>query len=62
MRSRVFMLILAFSVQFFTEYFFLYQSGQGTYINGGVADLLYATSYAVMGLSLASLSKIEAAE
>lgn len=59
MRSRMFMLILAFSVQFFTEYFFLYQSGQGTYINGGTADLFYATSYAVMGLSIAALSKIE---
>lgn len=62
MRPRVLMLILAFSVQFFTEYFFLYQSGQGTYINGGAADLLYATSYAVMGLSLVSLSKIEVTE
>lgn len=59
MRPRMYLLILAFSVQFFTEYFFLYRSGQGTYINGGVVDFMYATSYAVMGLSLAALSKVE---
>lgn len=59
MRSRLQLLVFAFGFQFITEYFFLYQSGVGTYVNGGLSDLLYATSYAIMGLTLASFSRLE---
>ncbi len=59
MRSRIQLLVFAFAFQFITEYFFLYQTGVGTYVNGGISDLLYATSYAIMGLTLASFSRIE---
>ena len=59
MRSRIQFVVFAFAFQFLTEYFFLYQSGTGTYVNGGISDLLYATSYAIMGLALVSFSRIE---
>jgi hypothetical protein len=59
MRSRIALLVFAFSFQFLTEYFFLYQSGAGTYTNGGLADLMYATSYFIMGISLVSLSRTD---
>lgn len=59
MKTRILFLIFAFLVQFGTDYLFLYQSGAGTYKNGGVSDLLYATSYFIMSLAIISLSKIE---
>lgn len=59
MRGRIQFLVFAFAFQFLTEYLFLYQSGTGNYVNGGISDLMYASSYAVMGLAIASLSRIE---
>jgi len=59
MRSRIQLIVIAFMFQFFTEYLFLYQSGTGTYVNGGISDLCYATSYLIMGLTLASFSRID---
>lgn len=52
MRARIHYLIFAFSFQFITEYLFLYKAGNGTYINGGLTDLMYASSYLIMGLGL----------
>ena len=52
MRARVYYLIFAFSFQFVTEYLFLYKAGNGTYVNGGLTDLMYASSYLIMGLGL----------
>jgi hypothetical protein len=60
MRSRILWLIAAFVFQFLTEYLFLYQTANGSYVNGGIADLMYATSYAIMGLGLVGLSQLEA--
>lgn len=59
MRNRVLLLVFAFFMQFLAEYVFLYQAGSGTYLNAGVADMLYATSYFVMGLSILSFHQIE---
>lgn len=59
MRSRILWLIGAFVLQFLTEYLFLYRSGNGTYVNGGFVDLMYALSYAVMGLGLVGFSQLE---
>jgi hypothetical protein len=59
MHSRIWWLVFAFGLQFATEYLFLYQSGVGSYVNGGIVDLMYATSYFVMGISLISLSRVE---
>ena len=52
MKKRVWYLAFAFSVQFFTEYLFLYRAGEGTYVNGGFTDLMYLTSYFIMALGL----------
>lgn len=54
MRSRILYLVGAFFFQFLTEYAFLYSAGASTYVNGGWNDLMYATSYAIMGIGLIS--------
>jgi hypothetical protein len=59
MRGRVVFLVAAFFAQFVAEYVFLYQAGAGTYVNAGTADLLYATSYLTMCISIFSYSRIE---
>jgi hypothetical protein len=59
MKARVLLLILAFFAQFLAEYVFLYQFGTDTYVNAGTADLLYATSYFIMGLSILGFARIE---
>ena len=56
MKGRIMFLIWAFSFQFLTEYAFLYAAGAGTYVNGGLNDLMYGTSYAIMSLALISFS------
>lgn len=52
MRSRILYLIFAFTIQFLTEYLFLYMVGTNSYQNGGFNDILYATSYTVMSIGL----------
>lgn len=59
MKGRVLYLVGAFSFQFMTEYVFLIMAGQGLYQNGGVADLLYASSHAVMALGLVYFSSYD---
>lgn len=59
MKTRVLWLVFAFFMQFVAEYVFLYQAGAGTYMNANIADMLYATSYLVMGLGIASFYHIE---
>lgn len=57
MKNRILYLVFAFIFQFFTEYIFLYMSGAGIYVNGGVNDLLYATSYVIMTIGLISFKE-----
>jgi hypothetical protein len=59
MRGRLQLIVLAFGFQFLTEYLFLYQSGTGAYVNGGIVDLMYATSHLIMGVTLAAFSRID---
>ncbi len=59
MKSRILWLVFAFVMQFTAEYIFLYQAGAGTYQNANIADMLYATSYLVMGLGILSFDQIE---
>lgn len=54
MKTRILYLTFAFSFQFITEYAFLYAVTAQTYNNGGINDLLYATSYTIMSLGLIS--------
>lgn len=59
MKSRVLYLIIAFVVQYITDYTFLYKAAAGTYYNGGVVDLMYTTSFVVMALGLIAWSSYE---
>lgn len=59
MKTRILYLVGAFFFQFLTEYIFLYRAGAELYVNGGLTDLMYATSYAIMTLGLISFKSIE---
>ncbi|MDO8570106.1 MAG: hypothetical protein Q7R97_00790 [Candidatus Daviesbacteria bacterium] len=59
MRNKILYLIGAFFFQFLTEYAFLYTAGDGTYINGGWNDLMYATSYTIMSLGIITFRKYD---
>lgn len=59
MKSRILFLVGAFSLQFLTEYTFLYAAGAGAYVNGGWNDLMYATSYTIMSLGLITFKDYE---
>lgn len=52
MKSRILYLIVAFFAQFITEYTFLYMAGKELYVNGGISDIMYPTSYTIMILGL----------
>jgi len=57
MKPKILLLVLAFTFQFITEYAFLYAVGKETYVNGGINDLLYFTSYTIMALAISRFSK-----
>lgn len=59
MRSKILFLIFAFIVQFVTDYTFLYMVSRNIYYNGGIADLMYATSFAIYSLALLNLKFID---
>lgn len=59
MKKKVLYLIGAFFFQFLTEYAFLYAAGMETYQNGAWNDMMYATSYAIMGLGLTAFRSYE---
>ena len=58
MRPKIFFLVFALVAQYITDYTFLYQVGVGTYYNGGVVDLMYATSFAIMALGVISFTQV----
>ncbi|MEO6077674.1 MAG: hypothetical protein ABIP54_02715, partial [Candidatus Andersenbacteria bacterium] len=55
MRNKIIYVIGAFIVQYVTDYTFLYRSNAGTYVNGGIVDLMYATSFVIMTVGIVSL-------
>lgn len=57
MRSRIRYIIFAFIIQYVTDYTFLYRVSRELYINGGVVDLMYPTSFIIMCVGLFMLSK-----
>ncbi len=59
MRSKILFLIFAFIMQFVTDYTFLYMASRNTYYNGGISDLMYATSFAIYSLALLNLKFID---
>lgn len=57
-RVRYVGLILAFSFQFLADYFFVYTIQMKEFVNGGLADYFYATSYAAMSLAVTNYSHL----
>lgn len=54
MKSRILYLIFALIAQYITDYTFLYRAAAGLYYNGGIVDLMYVTSFAIMAIGLIS--------
>lgn len=52
MRSPILILLAAFIFQYLSDYMFLYQNSHGTYIAGGVVDVMYLISYFIMSMSI----------
>ena len=47
MRHGILFIIFAFSIQYISDFTFIFQSNRGTYVPGGRDDLLYLVSYFV---------------
>ncbi len=58
MRKPVFLLLIALVAQYTSDFMFLYQSNNGTYIGGGSVDCMYFVSYFLMAFSLIYLSSV----
>lgn len=59
MRGRLLWLMACFVVQFATDYLFLYQVAVGSFVDGGIVDLMYPTSHLLMVLGIIWLGKLE---
>lgn len=58
MRQKILFFIFAFTIQFLTDFTFLYSVSRDFYYNGGIVDLMYATSFAIYSLALYNLKFI----
>lgn len=58
MRQKILFFIFAFTVQFLTDYTFLFSISRDFYYNGGIVDLMYASSFAIYSLALFNLKFI----
>lgn len=54
MKNRIRYIIFALVFQYATDFSFLFQAAHGTYVNGGVIDLMYASSFFIMTAGLIS--------
>lgn len=57
MKNRIMLFLVAFVLQFLSDYNFLFQTSRGTWKNGGYGDYLYFLAYCVMALGLIFLDK-----
>jgi hypothetical protein len=55
MRMSILFLLFALLFQYFSDFFFLYQSNAGTWHVGNINDYMYSASYLIMSLSLIEL-------
>jgi hypothetical protein len=62
MRKRIMFLIVALVAEYVAEFTFFYQANRGTYYNGGIDDLLFATAIIVMILGIHSFKLKEQPE
>lgn len=58
MKSKVLFLLFALLMQYIADYTFLYQSSRGTWVAGGVNDLMYLTAYFLMAYGLTQFNLI----
>ncbi len=52
MKNKVLFILVGFVVQYLSDYNFLFQSNNQTWVNGGYGDYLYLLSYAIMAYGL----------
>ncbi len=52
MKNSMLLLLTGLCVQYIADFNFLYQAGNGTWLNGGYGDLLYLIAYTVMSFAL----------
>lgn len=56
MRRYILIILLALVVQYFSDFNFLYQASNQTWINGGYGDYFYLAAYFIMAFGLVKLS------
>lgn len=59
MRKRILYVLFALVFHFITEYTFLYRAAHELYYNGGIVDLMYATSFFIMSIGLISFNNYD---
>jgi hypothetical protein len=55
MKKPILLFLLALIAQYFSDFTFLYQANQGTFVVGGLVDCMYFVSYFIMTISLIKL-------
>lgn len=55
MKGKILFILFALSIQFLSDYTFLYQTSRGTWNVGGINDYMYLCAYFVMTLALMNL-------
>lgn len=58
MKSKILFILLALSIQFLSDYTFLYQSSRGIWHVGEINDYMYLVAYFVMALGLIQLKTV----
>lgn len=58
MKSKILFILFALSVQFMSDYTFLYQSSRGIWQVGGLNDYMYLVAYFVMTLALLQFESV----
>jgi len=59
MRDKIWFVSVAFLIQYLTDFSFLYMNSQGLYVNGGVVDFFYMTSFLFMSSALIFIAKYQ---
>lgn len=57
MKTPIIYFIVALALQYLSDFTFLYQLNNGTYVAGGIVDFMYFISYFAMALSLLKLGQ-----
>lgn len=58
MKGPVIFFLVALVAQYFSDFTFLYQANNGTYVAGGIVDFMYFISYFLMAWSLIQLGSV----